>query len=324
MTLSNLSEEDVLGELDEYSLYVHYLKFEPVIGVKYRSRLRTTDDRSSFGLFRRKYGPEDLPNEFMWKDQALPAPNFGDIFDLVLRLHPSLETRFNSLLKVATDFGLIEGYVEAPIQLETAVPVEKPPANIRVQSKPFTGQALAYWHSYGIQRKQLDKYNVHQVDYFFLNDIDFEKKSPRTPRNNMYDYRVYDKHQLYQPYPKAFYMDLLPTCILGFQQFNKDQTDLLVYSKSMKDVMLLDSLGFPTLASIAENNIPMPEFLDWSKRFKRRIALFDNDGKTSDHLYTGFESVKIPLDSGTKDPTDYVKKYGVSQGHSLLLNLFNL
>jgi hypothetical protein len=321
MTLSDLSEDTILGELDEFSLYVHYLQFEPVIGCKYRSRLRTTDDYPSFGLFRRKYGSPDLPHEFMWKDQALTAPNYGDIFDLVLKIYPSLETRFNSLLKVATDFGLIEGVLTPKLQLEVTVPVEKPPAHITVKSKPFTASAIKYWQTYGIELPQLVKYNVHQVEYFFFTEFD---EYPTVPRGNMFDYRVFDKHQLYQPYPKQFYMDLTPTCILGFQQFNQVQTDLLVYTKSMKDVIFLDMLGFPTLASTAENGIPSPEFLQWSNRFKRRILLHDNDGKTSEHLYPNFEVYKIPLESGEKDPTDYAKKFGVPATKSLLLNMFGL
>jgi len=324
MTLSDLSEETILGELDEFSLYVHYLKFEPVIGCKYRSRLRTTDDVASFGMFRRKHGSPDLPHEFMWKDQALKAPNYGDIFDLVLKIYPSLETRFNALLKVATDFGLVEGVLNPKLQLEVTIPIEKPPAHIRVQSKPFTTSARSYWNAYGIDLQQLAKYNTHQVDYFFLNDVDFGNKLPSSPRGNMYDYRVFDKHQLYQPYPKQFWMDLTSTCILGFQQFNKDQTDLLVYTKSMKDVIFLDALGFPSLASTAENVIPSPEFLQWSTRFKRRILLHDNDGKTSEHLYPNFEVHQIPLESGEKDPTDHAKKYGASSTKSLLLNMFGL
>lgn len=322
VTLSNITEELILGELDEYSLYVHYLQFEPVIGCKYRSRLRTLeniDSVPSFGLYRKKYG--DKPNEFMWKDQAIPAPNFGDIFDLVLKLYPSLETRFNAQLKIVTDFGLIEGVLDAEKHLQTFIPVEKPTCRIRTKTKPFTSQAITYWNYYGIDVSQLHKYNVHQVKYFFLYEEDIE---PRAPQGNMYDYRVFDKHQLYQPVPKKFFMDLIPTCILGFQQFDKNQDDLLVYTKSMKDVMFLDSLGIPTLGSIAENNIPLPEFLDWSKRFKRRIIFQDNDGKTSEHLYTGFESVKIPHEYAAKDPTDFRRKYGHTDTLTFLKTLLSL
>ena len=68
------SGEDILERVDEYTLYCSYLGFEPLIGAKYISPLRSSTDSSvdtdpSFGIYERKYGKGS--HEFMWKDQGI-------------------------------------------------------------------------------------------------------------------------------------------------------------------------------------------------------------------------------------------------------------
>lgn len=306
-----LSEQEILERLDEYSLYCYYLEFEPVVGSVYSSRLRNVDDKPSFGIFERKYGG-DRPHEYMWKDQALPCnPNYGDIFDLVKVLY-QLDTRFGALIKVATDFGLIEG--TTPLVKSLVVkPVKKEPAHIRVKSRAFNYKDLQYWKQYNITEPLLREYNVTAVDYYFLRDSD---QYPSSPRGLMYAYRIFDKYQLYQPHPKFFIMDWTDTCIPGFQQLKF--LDMLIITKSFKDVMFFRSMGFDAIASRAENMIPDPLLFEWiNKRYKRCVTWFDNDGKTSPHLYP-YPSVTVPLETGTKDPTDYCAKYGPDKALNLI------
>lgn len=316
LTLDMLSEQEVLERVDEYSLYCYYLEFEPVIGSIYSSRLRTSDDRPSFGIYERKFGG-DKPHEFMWKDQALPCnPNYGDIFDLV-RVLFQLETRFEAMIKVATDFGLMAGATPA-VKTLVITPVRKEPARIRVKSREFNFKDFTYWKKYNISLEILQLYNVKPVNYYFLYDSD---KAPRSPRGLMYSYRIFDKYQLYQPNPKFFIMDWTESCVPGFEQLKR--TDLLVITKAYKDVMFFRSLGYDAIAPRAENNIPDPLLFTWAdKRYERVVTFFDNDGKTSPHLYP-YQSLTIPVETGTKDPTDYCAKYGPMDADSLIKDLLN-
>jgi hypothetical protein len=318
LTLDNLNAQDILERVDEYSLYCFYLEFEPVIGRKYQSRLRTRDDRPSFGLFERRYGG-DLPHEFLWKDQALPCmPNYGDIFDLLIVLYKGqIESRYEAMFKVASDFGLME-QSDVLVKQLVLTPIRKGPAHIRVKSRPFDVKDIQYWQQYNIEESILRLYNCTAVEYFFLFDTDI---TPRSSRGRMYAYRIFDKYQLYQPKPKEFFMDWTDTCIPGFQQLCR--TDLLIITKAYKDVMFFRSLGYDAIAPRAENMIPDSLLIEWvQKRYKRVVTFFDNDGKTSPHLYP-FKSLEVPLDSGTKDPTDYCARYGPLEADSLIKDLLH-
>jgi len=312
MDLADLTEVEVLERVDEYSLYSFYLGFEPVVKATYSSPLREGDLRPSFGMFVRSYGG-NLPHEYLWKDNALPAPNHGDIFDLIRNLY-GLETRLEAMVKVACDFQLVEGNFELAKHIQK-VPKIRPAANIRVKSKNWSKEDLDYWQQYNINADLLAKYNTTAVDYYYLYD---DQVDPYFPRK-MYAYRIYDKYQLYCPSPKYFTNNWTDSCIPGFQQL--ESYDLLIITKAMKDVIHLRSLGFESIAPKGENHIPNPQLLEYvKKRYKRVVTLFDNDGKTSEHLYP-FEHIQIPLLTGIKDPTDYCAIFGPEKTKELILDL---
>lgn len=322
MTLEDLSEQEILERVDEYSLFCFYLEFDPIIGKKYRSKLRAGDDRASFGLYRRLYGG-DLPHEFMWMDAGLPAlkkgqlgvPNHGDIFDLV-RVVFGYETRLEAMMKVASDHDLMSGKDDNNKKLVYVEQREKEKACIKVLSKPFSKLDMKYWSQYNITEELLTRYQVTSVDIYYLYDSDLV---PRKAIHPMYAYRIYDMYQLYQPKPKGFWMNWDVRCVPGLQQL--DRTDLLIITKAMKDIMCLRSLGFDAIAPRAENNIPLPSLIESAKqRYKRVVTLFDNDDKSSPHLYP-FQALFIPRESGAKDPTDYCAMYGPKQTFKLLNRL---
>ena len=314
LSLDLLDEQEILENVDEYSLYCFYLEFEPVIGSVYNSRLRNVDDKPSFGIYERRYGIGRV-NEFMWKDQALPCtPNYGDIFDLVKVLY-QLETRLEAMIKIATDFGLLAGTTPA-VKTLVITPVRKELCHIRVKSRQFNFKDFQYWSKYNVSEDILNLYNVKAVDYYFLYDSD---ACPRSPKGLMYSYRIFEKYQLYQPYPKSFLMDWTDACIPGFNQLVN--RDILIITKAYKDVMFFRSLGYDAIAPRAENMIPDPLLIEWVKqRYTEVVTFFDNDGKTSPHLYP-FKSVTIPLITGTKDPTDFCAKYGAVEASILIQEL---
>jgi hypothetical protein len=93
-----INEDDILERVDEYTLYCHYLGFEPQLGMKYTSPIRVRadqyDDFASFGMFTSR---TKKCVEYMWKDQGLGI--HGDIFDLVRHLFPEITTRQDSRLR---------------------------------------------------------------------------------------------------------------------------------------------------------------------------------------------------------------------------------
>lgn len=314
LSLSDITDKTILERVDEYSLYCFYLEFDPVIGKKYNSNIRTKDDRASFGLYSRKYG--NRFTEFMWKDQGLPLPNYGDIFDLLIVLFPSINSRFEAQLKICFDFNLIEGIDESVKQL-IKVPTVKPSSNIRIKSRAFTTKELLYWGQYNVSKDILDKYDVTAVDYYFKYDTD---QYPYKPFTSMYAYRIYDRYQLYQPSPKFFINNYTDVCIPGYKQLSTDRR-LLIVTKATKDVMTLRSLGYDAIAAKAENSNPPEALISWIQRtYKKCFVLFDNDGKTSEFKYP-FDSRVVPLSTGCKDISDYCSAHGADSTSKLLIDL---
>lgn len=326
MEIPTITEQELLERVDEYSLFCFYLEFQPVIGAKYKSRLRVAktdsrDDFASFGIFERKavkkFGETDYANEYMWKDQGLPGRNYGDIFDLVCRLY-GLPHRLNALWKIAGDFGLIDGYEVK--RLAVVPPTSTPPTFIQIQSREFNARDLAYWAKYNITPEILKQYNTTAVKYYKLTEF---QEHPTAP-SQCYAYRIGTRYQLYQPFvskDNKFRNNWTEEDIPGWHQ--QEGTDLCVITKSYKDVMSLRAFGYNAISPRGEN-IVLPEqaIRVLQQRYRKVLMLFDNDEKHSAGAYP-FDAVFIPIESGTKDPTDYCAKYGPVETSKLLKRLID-
>jgi hypothetical protein len=316
-----LGEGDILERLDEYSLYCHYLEYEPQFGVKYTSPLRGEeakdfDDRPSFGIFiskRRK----DV--EYMWKDQGKGI--HGDIFDLVRRLY-RLPTRILAIVKVRGDFGMGPGMDCTKVKLFK--PQVSPSFKIRVSSRAFRPEHLSYWIRYNITVPILNYYLVTNIGMYWTF---LEQESPKFPRSAGYAYRIWDRYQLYFPYENPdfkFRNDFDERHLLGFCQL-RFNSDLLVITKALKDVMMFRSFGIEAVAPRGEHTMIPENFMElFKQRYKYIVVIMDNDGKhKADEYVTSYGCFKteIPLSTNTKDPTDHCAQYGYRVTEELLLNL---
>lgn len=317
-----LSELEILEAVDEYSLFCFYLEFEPIIGNVYRSPIRLGDDVPSFGIYERTKSPHLYSTEFMWKDAALSYPNFGDIFDLLCRIY-TLESRTEALFKIATDFGIADLISVERKKLILHEPVFKMPSEISIKSKSFNKKDLDYWSKYNVGIEALQEYNVTAVEMFWVS----KNSKPFFPKQ-CYGYRIHNRYQLYQPFvekKKKFINNWTELCIPGWAQLKG--YDTLIITKAYKDVVCLSTLGkeleFDVISPRGENILlPSKAIEIIPKRYKNVLTLMDNDGKTSADKYT-FRKEVIPIESGEKDPTDYMARYGVQKTKELLKKIIN-
>jgi hypothetical protein len=320
--MTAITETEILEAVDEYSLFCFYLEFEPVIGNVYNSPIRIGDDVPSFGLYERTKSPHLYSTEYMWKDAALTYPNFGDIFDLICRLY-ELESRTQALFKIATDFGLADLVSVEKKKLILYEPVFKMPSEISIKSKAFSKRDLEYWAKYNVGIETLSEYNVTSVDVFWTS----KDAKPFFPKQ-CYAYRIHNRYQLYQPFvekKKKFINNWTELCIPGWAQLKG--YDTLIITKAYKDVVCLSTLGdelrFDVIGPRGENILlPAKAIEVVSKRYKNIFTLMDNDGKTSADKYS-FRKETVPEESGTKDPTDYMARYGVNETKILLKKFIN-
>lgn len=313
---ATLSSDEILGRVDEYSLYCHYLGYEPVPHTgKYRSPIRTDDEIPSFGIF---YTDRNPNREFLWKDQATGA--VGDIFRLVQQMY-----RYGSLReaekKIIQDFKLGPWKVEDRPKIVYHDPPPRITMDIRVTPRAFLPREVDYWSAINVDQALLSIYKASAVKYYWLAA---EQTVPYAPKEFCFAYRIGSQYQIYQPYAdkdKKFRNNFTDATILGLQQL-PFSSPLLVITKSYKDVMHLASFGYEAISPRSENTPILGKYLTALKqRYRYIVTLFDNDGKTREDFYPDFPHLHIPISSGEKDPTDFTRRYGIPKGKALLREL---
>lgn len=306
-----LSDTAILERVDEYTLYCHYLGFQPMLRTRYRSSIRTgnSDDSPSFSVFL-----SNMPDrEYAWKDSG-GRGIAGEVFKLIQLLHAYPTVR-EAWQKVDVDFKLGFGSKE-PKQgkiIQYSPPIDCP-SHIAIKGKPFGQIELAYWMRVGVDQAQLNRYKTHNVGLYWLAQ---DQQGGTTPQHKLcFAYQIMSRYQLYQPFApkeKKFRNNLTDRDLHGFHQLKFEQ-DTLIITKARKDVMCLDmmskEIGAEFVCPRSETTLIAPEYLRYLEtKYKKILVLFDNDGKhrASDYSY---RSTEIPLSSGCKDPAEFREKFG--------------
>lgn len=318
-----LSTDSILQRVDEYTLYCHYLGFEPLLRKPYNSPLRYGDSLPSFSIY--ETSKEGI--EYFWKDSGGDrdtgvAGDSGDIFKLIRLLYG--DTLKECLSRINKDFELgYESDTPAPINCEKIIRYDPPkPAEasrIRIKRRKFYQYDIEYWLQFGVTAKTLLKYKVIPLAYFWMFD---HQQYPIKADKLSYAYPVNGKYKIYQPHSKVrkFRNDYDYMCLEGFDQLTYT-TDTLVITKSTKDIMVLSEYGYEAVSPRGESVPIREEFINhFRKKYKRILIFFDNDGKHKADIYP-FPDIYVPIESHEKDISDYRKRYGHKQTQFLLKNL---
>lgn len=223
-----------------------------------------------------------------------------------------------ALLQIAKDFNLVKSNVVNVRHINTIPKFENNgPAKIRVKVKEFTESELKWWKSFGITYKTLKKYHVYSCENVFLNDNLFTTNSKLTfgyyggKKNGVELWRIY-----YSQRKEYRFLTNWPSKkIQGFDQLPK-YGDILIITKSMKDVMAMYELGLTACSPNSETQFVTDSVLQQLKeRFKHIIVMYDNDRAgllnmaKLRHLHPELDYFCIPKEYA-KDFTDTYKKYG--------------
>ena len=132
----------------------------------------------------------------------------------------------------------------------------------------------------------------------------------------MYAYKVYNHFKIYRPLADKYTKwrnNLTELDIQGYKQLPKTG-DILIITKSMKDVMCLYEMGIAAISPSSESTfIPDKVLKQLKKRFKRII--FDRDQAGVKYLRkislkTGLEGMLIHKKYKAKDISDAIKVNG--------------
>lgn len=297
-TFSTITLDWILSRVTEYDIYAAYIgNFK--VGMIYNSPLRK-DKTPSFGCFYSKktrhllfkdHGTGECGNVIKFVELYTGITNYSDILQDIVRR-----------LKITNNTQLVSSKQYIP-STETVIGVVR---------QEFTETDINYWKQFNIQVETLKKFEVSSIKYYLCNGI---VKSIYKEDNPMYAYKVYNHFKIYKPLADKYTKwrnNLTELDIQGFKQLPKTG-NILIITKSMKDVMCLYEMGIPAISPSSESTFIPDKILEQlKKRFKRIIILFDRDSsgcKSSIKIWNKYKLKPLFINKSfkSKDISDAIK-----------------
>lgn len=288
----------ILSKVTEYDIYAAYIgNFK--VGMIYNSPFRK-DKNPSFGCFYSK-----TTKQLMFKDHG--TGECGNVIKFVSLLtgitnYSDILRNIVDKLKITNDTTLVSSkqYISST---ETVIGVVR---------QDFTQTDINYWSQFNISTATLKKFNVSSIKYYLCNGI---VKGIYKDTNPMYAYKVYNNFKIYRPLADKYTKwrnNLTENDIQGFKQLPKTG-DILIITKSMKDVMCLYEMGIPAISPSSESTfIPNKALDQLKKRFKAVLICFDRDQAGCKYLRkislkTGLKPFLVHKKWKAKDISDAIK-----------------
>lgn len=271
-----LSRSSVLERVSDVQLFKYYLGPGAVVGNTVKSPFRD-DTHPSMSIYR-----SSLYNKIMWKDQT--TGHFGDIFDVVAGLHHT--DLYGALIKINTDFDL--GFI-VPKNYVTTTTVRfrntaKRQSNSRteigIKAYPWTEGSLWYWERIGIGEELLKTFNVFPCRWVTLRGRQHWHWKPNNPvfaylfhKDGEYTWKIY--RPLASKTEGKWISNTNPSVLQGWDQLPSYGTRLII-TKSLKDVMVLRTLGEFGLAMQQEISTIKPSVMEELKRRFNEILILQD------------------------------------------------
>lgn len=310
-----LSIDSILEKVTEYDIYRYYIGQSFKLGRIMKSPFRE-DKHPSFGIFKsNKYG------SLLFKD--LSTGKTGNCVQFVQELF-NISYR-ESLIKILNDLtnNNLSNSVEGILVREE---YESTSTIISVSRKSFCKIDDNYWNQYCLERSDLKHFNVYPIETYWINEIvqpwAYNKVNPG------YAYQIYNKYKIYRPLEvksRKWISNCSSYDMQGLEQLEY-QGDLLIITKSLKDVMVLYKIGYNAIAPHGENHIIPSRIVDSLKqRYNKIVILYDNDNGGKEGAKKLSEKYNIPTIfipyTNYKDISDYVKEFGLEEGKKLIKEL---
>lgn len=301
-TAITISLRDLFDMLDDESIYTYYLG-SLKIGKLINSPLRDDDKNPSFAIFRGKGGG------LFFKDHGTGEGGNALRFIKLIRKIKTREELEKELLRIVrkTNPNMIVKQNTYTQKLSGNA------INIGIVRQPFTDVDKRYWKQFHISIDTLKLYQVFSIKYFLCNNFVrgiYKEDSP------MYAYKVYDKFKIYRPLASKYTKwrtNLTNEHVQGLAELPKDGGNLLIITKSLKDVMCLYEMGFYAISASSETTFIPDKVLDELKsKWKNIVILYDRDktGMLRAKKYSKqykFDAFFVHKKFNSKDISDAVK-----------------
>ena len=305
ITAMTVSLKDLLDKVTDYDIYSYYIgAFKP--GKLLNSPLRPDDKIPSFAIFPSKTG------DLLFKDHGTGIA--GNALKFV-KLYRGIQTREelerellrivrrmnpNQTINTATRSRLVSSYA----------------TDIGIVRQPFNTTDKEYWKQFHISVDTLKHFNVFSIKYFLCNSVvrgTYKESSP------MYAYKVYDKFKIYRPLASKYTKwrtNLTNRHVQGLAELPQEGGNLLIITKSLKDVMCLYEMGYNAIAASSETTfIPEDILQSLRSKWKHIVILYDRDrtGMANARQYSKqykFDAFFVNKRFKAKDISDAVRDNG--------------
>lgn len=269
-----LSEDEILSRVTCLDIFSYYIGKDFKYGRAMCSPLRK-DKSPSFTIFRHNSG------KFFFKDFS--TGDAGDCFTFLTKMFGL--KRFDTYRLVDNDFqlGISTKSFMAPTKqyvgkhIKELENIEDSSTTIQIKSRPWNSKEdKTFWSKYGICCNILNKFHVQPAEHVWVNGNLIVSSNRYNP---IYAYNFGEgKVKIYQPYSKFKWLSNTSVSDLqGLSQLPKSG-DILVITKSLKDVMCLDIWGIAAIAPSSESCvIPADIVKSLNDRFARIYILYDFD-----------------------------------------------
>jgi hypothetical protein len=306
----------ILSKITEYDIFRHYCPNFKEVGEKFCSDLREDNSPTvSITLWN---------NKLLYKDFGRDNHSF-DCFSYV-----SFKYGLNfieTLSVISNDFGLglaskTSQSVAITYGKKTFVPKLK--TIIKVKFRAWDKQDASYWGSFCISKQLLTTFGVYPIEYYWINETRFKCNTLS------YVFCFNSGYKIYRPFETEFkwFSNTNKETIQGYNQLPANG-EIVFLTSSLKDVMCLEVLGYPSVALQSEMCMPDEKTIQsLNERFKQIVVLYDNDytsefnpGQSMARKICDKYDLKnlyIPATYESKDISDLIKNHGKHDSFNLI------
>jgi len=260
----------ILNNIDQLSIYSFYCSDITAYKDTINSPLRK-DNVPSFNVF--VSGQKVIYKDFGTGDS-------GDVFEFVGKLFYISFTQVVD--KILLDFGYLKNALSITNEYRQILEREKVKQITRVSLRanvlPWDKNSYSFWKQYGINLSTLKLFKVFNINIIYYGDNFWKQSSYNNP---IYGYLFHKDNEFtwkfYLPKSKEMkWCSNIDRSILQGWEVLPKKGELLIITKSLKDVMVLYELGYNSIAIQSESSSIKPQIAEELKsRFEKIYSLMD-------------------------------------------------
>jgi DNA primase len=324
-----ITKELILDSVFEYEIFEKYLNESVDLKKTYCSPFRI--DKKPTCVF------------FKGKSDKLLFVDFGeessvvDCFGFVCKMFGfSLP---DALKLIATDFRLEIGiqnnkqFVVPRKYTITEKILKQEEKSLFVKTKKFTDSEIQYWKEFFITTNTTSIFNVFSTSRVYLDNKVIWTSREDDPIFTYY-FKKQKKKKIYRPNGANGFKFLSSSNIgdiyQGEEQLPEGGGELLIITKSLKDVMVLYEMGYNAVAPNSESyDLSIDKLREWKEKFNKVVLFYDNDNpglKAAHKLFVKHPDfidgyIHIGCSYQEKDISDFIKEYKYEFAENYLIQL---